>query len=602
MAEIRGFPIFGNRNCLIKVNRGACGFEYIYPLSQNGCVYVTFVLGDYLYSMAIHAVTFVPSTESIGGSNVLSALVGILPLIAFFIMLGVFKVKTHWCALGSLVIALLIAVFGFHMPTSMAVNSALFGAAFGIMPILYIVIAAVWLYNLTVDSGRDEDVRAVFSAVGKGDIRIQGLLLGFSFCGLLEGLAGFGAPVAIVAAMLVSLRINPIKAALVTMVGNAINVGFGAMAIPITTAGKIGGVAATEVANTASSMTPWIIIIIPFLLLFILDGMRGIRQLWHIALLQGFITACGHFVAAHYVSYELTAVFASLLGFGVVAGALVYLNPITPDDWRSEVSVEGRPSASRITLALMPYWLVVVIFSIAKLWTLGINIPELFAQTTIKIQWPGLYGSLLNNAGEPSSGAILSIQTLANPGTMLAVTALIVSAVYGANSTSRFTFSFSRGLHVLGHTIHSLRWSLFTIALVMALAYVMNFSGQTAAIGAALAATGSAFAFLSPVLGWIGTAVTGSATSANALFASLQSTAATGAQLDPHVLLSANSIGGGLGKIVSPQNLAIAATAINKPGSEAEILRKAAPFSIGLLMILCLLTFLGTQGILPIVQ
>ncbi len=555
-----------------------------------------------MYSTAMHAVIFVPSTESIGGSTVLSALVGILPLIAFFIMLGVFKMKTHWCALGSLVIALIIAILGFQMPATMALNSALFGTAFGIMPILYIVIAAVWLYNLTVDSGRDSDVRAVFSAVGKGDMRIQALLLGFSFCGLLEGLAGFGAPVAIVAAMLVSLGINPIKAALVTMVGNAINVGFGAMAIPITTAGKIGGVAGADVANTASSMTPWIIILIPFLLLFILDGARGVRQLWHVGLLQGIITAFGHFVAAHYVSYELTAVFASLLGFAVVAGALVVLNPTTPEDWRSEVSSEGTPSAGRITLALMPYWLVVVIFSIAKLWTLGIDIPQAFAKTTIKLQWPGLYGALLDHNGEPSSGAILSIQTLANPGTMIVITALIVSLVYGIYSTSRFTFSFARGISVLGNTIHALRWSLLTIALVMALAYVMNFSGQTAAIGAALAATGAAFAFLSPILGWIGTAVTGSATSANALFASLQSTAAAGANLDPTVLLSANSIGGGMGKIVSPQNLAIAATAINKPGSEAEILRKAAPFSVGLLLLLCVLTFLASQGILPIVQ
>lgn len=301
--------------------------------------------------MAIQTATFVPSTESIAGSTVLSALVGILPLVAFFIMLGVFKMKTHWCALGSLIIALVIAVLGFHMPTAMAANSALFGIAFGIMPILYIVIAAVWLYNLTVDSGRDEDVRAVFAAVGKGDIRIQALLLGFSFCGLLEGLAGFGAPVAIVAAMLVSLRINPIKAALVTMVGNAINVGFGAMAIPITTAGKIGGVSGGAVANTASSMTPWIIIMIPFLLLLILDGARGVRQLWHLALLQGVVTACGHFVAAHFVSYELTAVFASLLGFAVIAGALVVLNPTTPEEWRSEASEEGIPSAGRITLA-----------------------------------------------------------------------------------------------------------------------------------------------------------------------------------------------------------------------------------------------------------
>lgn len=555
-----------------------------------------------MYSTVMHAVTFVPSTESIGGSTVLSALVGILPLIAFFIMLGVFKMKTHWCALGSLIIALTIAVFGFQMPIAMAVNSALFGMAFGIMPILYIVVAAVWLYNLTVDSGRDEDVRSVFSAVGKGDIRIQALLLGFSFCGLLEGLAGFGAPVAIVAAMIVSLRIDPIKAALVTMVGNAINVGFGAMAIPVTTAGKIGGVSGAQVANTASSLTPWIIVLVPFLLLLILDGARGIRQLWHVALLQGIVTAIGHFVAAHYISYELTAVFASLLGFAVVAGALVLLTPTTPEEWRSEPSAEGVPNAGRITLALMPYWLVVVIFAIAKLWTIGVNIPETLAKTTIPVEWPGLYGSLLTHTGEPSTGAILNVQTLSNPGTMIVLTALIVSLVYGINSTERFTFSFGRGFAVLFNTIHALRWSLLTIALVMALAYVMNFSGQTAAIGAALAATGAAFAFLSPILGWIGTAVTGSATSANALFASLQSTAAAGANLDPNVLLSANTIGGGLGKIVSPQNLAIAATAINKPGSEAEILRKAAPFSGTLLLILCVLIFLATQGIVPIVQ
>lgn len=555
-----------------------------------------------MYSTAMHIGTFVPSTQAIANSTVLSAIVGILPLVAFFIMLGVFKMKTHWCALGSLLIALVIAILGFQMPTMMAMNSVLFGIAFGIMPILYIVISAVWLYNLTVDSGRDHDVRAVFSAVGKGDMRIQALLLGFSFCGLLEGLAGFGAPVAIVAAMLVSLGISPIKAALVTMVGNAINVGFGAMAIPITTAGKIGGVTGGAVANTASSITPWIIVLVPFLLLFILDGIRGVRQLWYIGLLQGLVTALGHFVAAHFVSYELTAVFASLLGFAVVAGGLVVLNPTTPQEWRSEVSDEEVPSAKRITLALMPYWLVVIIFSIAKLWTLGINVPQTLAKTTIAVQWPGLYGSLLTSTGEPSSAAILSIQTLASPGTMIVLTALIVSAAYAVASTPRFKFSFTRGIAVLFHTIYTLRWSLATIALVMALAYVMNFSGQTAAIGAALAGTGAAFAFLSPILGWIGTAVTGSATSANALFASLQSTAAAGANLDPHILLAANSIGGGIGKIVSWQNLAIAATAIAKPGSEAEILRKAAPFSGGLLLVLCLLTFLATQGVIPIVQ
>ncbi|MBM7825517.1 lactate permease [Arcanobacterium pluranimalium] len=548
--------------------------------------------------------TFTPSTSAIGDSVALSALLGIFPLIVFFVMLGVFKLATHWCALGSLIVAFISAVVGFSMPVSLAGLSILQGAAFGIAPIIYIVIAAVWLYNLTVTSGRAEDVRLVFSAVGKGDIRIQALLVAFSFCGLLEGLAGFGAPVAIVAAMLVTLGLSPLKAAVTTMVGNAINVGFGAMAIPMTTAGRLGGVAGTEVGATASSITPWIATFVPLLLLAILDGKRGLKELWLVALVQGVVTSIGHIVAANYISYELTAVFASLLGFGVTAAILTKITPQTPAEFRShglnETSNTGKLDAGRITLALMPYWLVVIIFAIAKLWRFGIDIPQLLASTDKKIEWPGLYGQLLTPAGEVSSSPIYNLQTLSSPGTMIVLTALIVSFVYGKNSSNKlFEYSFGRGIRTLVDTVVTLKLSLLTIALVMSLAYVMNFSGQTVAIGAALAATGSAFAFLSPILGWIGTAVTGSATSSNALFANLQATAAHGASLDPGILLSANSIGGGIGKIVSPQNLAIASTAVGKVGSEPEILRKVAPWSIGLLIYLCTVVFLATQGIIP---
>ncbi|AZQ78255.1 L-lactate permease [Flaviflexus ciconiae] len=544
--------------------------------------------------------TFVPSTTAIADSTAISALVGILPLLVFFVLLGVFKLATHWCAVGALVVAAISAVVGFGMPAGMVGLSALQGLAFGIAPILYIVIAAVWLYNLTVRSGRAEDVRAVFSAVGKGDQRVQALLVGYSFCALLEGLAGFGAPVAIVAAMLVTLGVKPLKAAAVTMVGNSINVGFGAMAIPVTTAGRIGGVPATEVAATASSITPWIATLLPFLLVIILDGTRGLRQLWHIALVQGLVMSAGHIIAANFISYELTAVFAALLSFAAVALLLNYSNPTTPEEYRSETS-EKLPSGSRITLALMPYWLVVIIFAVAKLWRLGVDIPAALASTDITIEWPGLYGNLLTASGEVSESAIYNLQTLSSPGTMIVLTALIVAFVYGRNSSGGvFEFSFVRGVKVLGETIVSLRWSLLTIALVMSLAYVMNFSGQTMAIGAALAATGAAFAFLSPILGWIGTAVTGSATSANALFADLQATAAAGANLDSSVLLSANTIGGGIGKIVSPQNLAIAATAVGGKTSESEILKKVAPWSLGILLLLCVLVFLATQGILPL--
>ena len=185
-----------------------------------------------------------------------------------------------------------------------------------------------------------------------------------------------------------------------------------------------------------------------------------------------------------------------------------------------------------------------------------------------------------------------------NPGTWIFVTGLIVAVVYAAyGKPGSFEMPLSRSLAALPQTIYNLRLSLLTIALVMALAFVMNFSGQTTAIGAALAATGAAFAFLSPLLGWTGTGVAGSATSAGALFANLQATAAAGANLEPGVLLAGNTIGGGLGKIVSPQNLTVAATAIGEPGSEAEICDKAAPFSIALVLILCaLVVFMASQG------
>ena len=215
----------------------------------------------------------------------------------------------------------------------------------------------------------------------------------------------------------------------------------------------------------------------------------------------------------------------------------------------------------------------------------------------MKIPWPGIYGNLLTGDGSPSTAAIYSLQILSNPGTWIFVTGIIVAIVYGTNSSNgRFQTSVGEMFTVLPRTIYSLRMAILTIASVMARAFVMNFSGQTTSIGAALATTGAAFAFLSPILGWIGTAVAGSATSAGALFANLQSTAAAGAGLDPNILLAANTIGGGIGKIVSPQNLAIAATSVDSEGSDAEILKKAAPYSIGLLLVLCILVFVASQG------
>ena len=542
--------------------------------------------------------SFTPSTTAVGGSVLLTAAVGLLPLIAFFVLMGVFKVKTHWCALISLAASGLIAVLVFGMPAPMAVLSGAQGLAMGFVPIIYIIIAAVWLYNLTETSGRSQDLKAVFNTIGKGDQRAQALIVAFCFCGLLEGLAGFGAPVAITGAMLVTLGLPPVRAAIATIVGNAINVGFGAMAIPVTTAASLGGAGPVEVAADMGRLTWILCLFIPALLLLILDGARGVRQLWPLALVAGGAAALGHFLTPG-VSYELTAVVASLLGLTACFVFLLVWTPATPEEHRTEVAAADRPDGGRVALALLPYVLVVVIIAVTKLWRIGFDLSTLLSGTDIKIRWPGVYGSLLNAEGGASASAVYTLQTLSNPGTWIFLTAAIVAVVYGlVSSGGRFPASVGAMFAVLPRTVHSLRWSILTIATVMALAYVMNFSGQTTAVGAALATTGAAFAFLSPVLGWIGTAVAGSATSAGALFANLQATAAAGAHLDPRLLLAANTIGGGLGKIVSPQNLAIAATAVDAEGADAEILRRAAPFSIGLLLALCALVLAASQGLL----
>ena len=542
--------------------------------------------------------SFTPSTTAIGSNVFMTALAGILPLLLFFVLLGAFKVKTHWCALISLIAAILIAVIGFKMPITLSLLAAGQGIVFAFIPIIYIIIAAVWLYNLTEVSGRSKDLRAVFNTIGKGDIRVQALIVAFSFCGLLEGLAGFGAPVAIVAAMLVSLGLRPVKAAVVTIVGNAINVGYGAMAIPVTTAGRLGGQNPLLVAADMGHLSWIIACFVPLILLWILDGGRGIAQLWPLALISGVATAAGHFVTTGF-SYELTAVLASLIGLAASYAFLLVWTPKTPDDYRSDDAQEDRPGGSRIILALLPYVLVVVVIALTKLWKIGVDIDSVFKATDVKIPVPGLHGVLVDAKGQAVSSTIYTFQVLSNPGTWIFVTAIAVAFIYGRTSSGgRFPMTFGKGIAALFKTISTLKISILTICLVMGLAYVMNMSGQTSAIGAALATTGIFFAFLSPILGWLGTAVAGSATSAGALFANLQSTAAQIAGLDPATLLAGNTIGGGIGKIVAPQNLTIAATSINEPGSEAEILKKAAPYSIAFLLVLCVLIFLASQGYL----
>ncbi|XAS67694.1 L-lactate permease [Micrococcaceae bacterium Sec5.7] len=574
---------------------------------------------------------FTPSTDPVLNSIGWSAIAGLLPLVTFFILLAVVRTKAHVAAAAALFMALVVGIVAFNMPAGLALLSASQGAAFGAFPVLWIVIMAVWLYQVTVLSGRFEDLRRVFDVIGGGDVRVQAILVAFCFGGLLEALAGFGAPVAITATMLLALGIAPLKAAAAVLVANTAPVAFGAVAIPITTAAGLTGLHADHIGAMVGRQAPLLATFVPLILLFILDGRKGLKDCWPAALVTGLVFAAAQFLCSNYFSYELTDVVASLAGMG---GAVVFLR-----FWRPRGSAEafgrlgivrtaqstagagssgagsaGRGSrvavieepagAERLTpgrtwLALFPYFLVIVIFGVAKLWKQGADLPAFLASTDIKIPWPVLHDALVNAEGGPVSTTVYKLQWLSSPGTLLLITGIIVAVVYSkCDEGGRFRLSVPAALAEIWRTVVKMRWAALTILTVLALAYVMNNSGQTVSIGTWLAGTGGFFAFLSPVLGWLGTAVTGSDTSSNALFAKLQQTAGLKAGIDPNLLVSANTSGGVVGKLISPQNLAIAATAVSMDGQESAILRKVAGWSVGMLLLLCILVFLQSTPVL----
>ncbi|MGX1761286.1 L-lactate permease [Streptomyces lydicus] len=541
---------------------------------------------------------YTPDVAAVGNSLTATALLGLVPLAAFFVLLMAARRPALHSALGALLAALLVAVLGYGMPLRLGVLSATQGLAFGLFPVMLIVVAALWFYELTVVSNRFEDLRRSFNAVGRGDLRIQAMLIAFCFGGLLEALAGFGAPVAITAAMLMALGLPRLTSAVTVLVANTAPVAFGAMAIPITTAGTLTGIPAGDLAGVIGRQSPLLALFVPLLLLFLVDGRRGLRQLWPVALVTGSVFALAQFWCSAHFAYELTDVVAALAGFGAAVAMLRFWSPTTPDDQRSRVEAEPL-TGRRVRLAVLPYLLVIGVFALAKLRIGGLDMPRLLGAATLQLNWPGLYGNLLGTDGSPAGSAVYKLEVLANPGTLLLLSGLLVMLIYSrAKDSDRFPMTARTGLVCAGRTVRNLRTAIATVATVMALGYVMNQSGQTLAIGTWLAATGGFFAVLSPVLGWLGTAVTGSDTSSNALFATLQQTAGKAAGIDPTLLVAANTTGGVVGKLISPQNLTIAATAVERPGTERILLRKVVGYSVAMLAVLCVLVALQSLPVL----
>jgi lactate permease len=567
---------------------------------------------------------YTPDLQPIAGSLLWSALIAVLPLLTVFITLGVLRWRAHWAGLSGLAVALAVAIVAYQMPAHLAVLSGTEGFVFGLFPIMWIVVNAIWLYELTVASGRFEDLRRVINGISD-DPRVQAIIIAFCFGGLLEALAGFGAPVAITGVMLMAVGFTAMRAATVVLLANTAPVAFGAIATPIITAGKLTGIDYHEIGAMVGHQTPLLAVFVPLFLVLIADGKRGARDVWPMAVLVGLVFAVTQWISATFISVELTDIIASLAG---LAAAVIMLRFWQPSggaaarerrfneradeeaDLGDSLDLEGvtgghaghDPSAAstalasraatqtesigarRTFLALFPYLLVIVVFSLAKLLPAA---KDFLADTDVLIKWPGLDGNILTAAGKVSTSTQYTFAWLSSPGTLLLISGVIVALVY------RLKLTEAAGIY--GRNLVKMKYSILTVASVLALAYVMNQSGQTITIGTWIAGAGAFFAFLSPVLRWLGTAVTGSDTSANALFATLQQAAATKAGLDPTLLVAANTSGGVVGKMISPQNLTIAATAVGLLGRESDIFRKVIWWSIGLLIAMCLLVGLQSS-------
>ncbi len=579
---------------------------------------------------------FDPINHSLGQSAIFAA----LPLLTVFVLLGVFKLRAQWAALIALAVSILVAIAVYSMPVGQTLSAAGEGAAFGIFPIMWIVVNAIWVYTMTVTTGHFDVLRRSFATVSP-DQRVQAIIIAFCFGALLEALAGFGTPVAITSVMLLALGFSKIKAATVALVANTAPVAFGAIAVPITTLAKITNLPEQDLASVVGRQTPVLAIFVPLALVFMVDGKRGLRQTWPVALLAGVVFGVLQFLCSNYISIPLTDIIAALGAAMVIVlflrvwqpSEVLHVESLSEEDVQNRLSAatasahavelggsrgsssdraskdssadqakaqakgatdgsgatgtsaERAPdSRSDVLKAYAPYLIIIAVFSVAQIGFVA----KLLAKGATKFAWPGLH--IQTPSGKSPSAVTFAFGWLPAGGTLLLISGVITMLVLGLGPAA--------AVRDYLKTLDQLKWAILTVASVLALAYVMNLSGQTITIGRWMAEAGGAFAFLSPILGWLGVAVTGSDTSSNALFGTLQVSAAQQAGLPPVLMTAANSSGGVLGKMISPQNLAIAAASVGLAGEEGVILRKILGWTFGFLLFMCLLVYLQSTSVL----
>jgi len=533
------------------------------------------------------------------GSLWLSALAAAVPILFFFIALAVLRMKGHVAAAVTLALALAVAIFAYGMPAQQAFAAAGFGFAYGLWPIAWIIVTAVFLYKIVVRTGQFDVIRASVLSI-TDDQRLQMLLIGFAFGAFLEGAAGFGAPVAITAALLVGLGFNPLYAAGLCLIANTAPVAFGAMGIPIIVAGQVTGIDPMHIGAMAGRQLPLLSLAVPFWLVFMMDGAKGVRETWPAALVVGGSFAVTQYFTSNHIGPELPDITSALVSLISLAAFLRVWQPRSASQAvRGTVPAGGtvamagfgggmgaapasrKPSPYTFGQTVRAWAPFGILTAIVTVWSLQ-PFKALFAGngalagTVLKFKVPMLDQLVIKAAPIVASPkpyeAVLKIDLLPAVGTAILLTAIISAVLLRMKPRDAIT--------TFVETLLELRRPIASIGLVLAFAFVANYSGMSSTLALLLAGTGAAFPFFSPLLGWLGVFLTGSDTSSNALFCSLQHTTAHQIGVSDTLLVAANTTGGVTGKMISPQSIAVACAATGLVGKESELFRFTVKHSL----------------------
>ncbi|HBH4549365.1 L-lactate permease [Escherichia coli] len=514
------------------------------------------------------------------GNIWLSSLTASLPILFFFFALIKLKLKGHVAATWTVIIALIVALLFYKMPLTAALASVLYGFFYGLWPIAWIIIAAVFVYKISVKTGQFDIIRASVLSVTP-DQRIQMLIVGFAFGAFLEGAAGFGAPVAITAALLVVLGFRPLYAAGLCLIVNTAPVAFGAMGIPILVAGQVTGLDSFEIGQMVGRQLPFLTIIVLFWIMAIMDGLRGIKETWPAVLVAGGSFAIAQFLSSNFLGPELPDIISSLVSLVCLTLFLKRWQPvhIFRFDNTPYQNTDSSPlSRSQVIRAWSPF---LFLTATVTLWSLP-PFKTLFApggtlhDLVITVPVPYLDKLIARIPPVVSEAtayaAVFKFDWFSATGTAILFAALL--------SVIWLKMKPSDAVSTFGSTLKELALPVYSIGMVLAFAFISNYSGLSSTLALALAQTGSAFTFFSPFLGWLGVFLTGSDTSSNALFASLQATAAHQIGVSDILMVAANTTGGVTGKMISPQSIAIACAATGLVGKESELFRFTVKHSL----------------------